>query len=298
MPQIESNGIQIEYEVSGKSDGAPLLLIHGVGAQLIRWPDELLHLLAHAGFRTIRFDNRDVGLSTHMTDLPLPDIASVVAAQHRGEVPDLPYTLDDLAADAFGLLDALGIERAHLLGVSLGGMVAQAMALSRPRRIVSLTAVMTHAGNPDMPPSDPEALAILSAVPPDPSVDREAYISHSIRLNRALGGPDYPSPEETLRAFALRALERAYYPPGSARQLAAGRGAPDRRADMARLVIPTLVIHGRDDPLIPLAGGEDIARAIKGAWLLAINGMGHDLPPQLFELMVSAVKANACRAAG
>ena len=221
----------------------------------------------------------------------------MVEAQRRGEAPDLPYTLDDLAGDAFGLLDALGVERAHLLGVSLGGMVAQAMAISRPTRILSLTAVMTHAGNPDMPPSDPEALAILSAVPPDPSADREAYVRHSIRLNRVLGGPDYPLPEEALRAFALGSLERAYYPPGTVRQLAAGRGALDRRGDLAGLTVPTLVIHGRDDPLIPLAGGEDIAQAIKGAWLLAVNGMGHDLPPQLFELMVGAIKANANRAA-
>ncbi|TVV69789.1 alpha/beta fold hydrolase, partial [Sphingomonas solaris] len=297
MPLARCNGIDIAYETGGAADGIPLLMIHGLGAQLTRWPDSLCAALGTAGFRTIRFDSRDVGLSTHFPDVPVPDLAAVMAAMQRGEVPDLPYTLSDMAADTAGLLDALGLERAHVLGVSLGGMIAQGLAIEHPARGLSLTVMMSQSGNPALPPSDPALLAIMAATPPDPAVDHEAFLRHSVTLNRALGSPDYPTTEADLRTFATTAAARAYDPSGSGRQLAAARGAADRRPGLAALDVPTLVIHGAADRLILPECGEDIARHVKGAWMVTVNGMGHDLPDPLTDLFVATIRANAARAA-
>lgn len=296
MARAQANGITLEYERSGPADGAPLLLIHGVGAQLIRWPRALLDGLAAQGFATIRYDSRDIGLSTHMDGAPVPDLAAVTAALARGEAPDLPYTLSDLAADAAGLLDALGIASAHVVGVSLGGMVAQMLAIECPARVRSLAVLMSTSGNPALPGANPAALAKLAAVPPRPDGDIEGYLAHSVALNRALGSPAYPTPEADLRAFAAEAAKRAYYPIGAARQLAAGRGAADRRAALRALTVPTLVIHGADDPLIPAIAGEDIADNVPDSWLLRLRGMGHDLPDALCDLFAGAIAANARRA--
>jgi len=296
MPRAAANGIEIEYELSGPEGGRPLLMIHGIGAQLIRWPPALCEAFHAAGFRTIRFDNRDVGLSSHLHGAPVPDIAAVLAARKRGEAPELPYTVGDMAGDAAGLLGAIGVERAHVLGVSLGGAIAQTLAVEHPARVASLNIVMATSNNPDLPPSRPEAMAALTARAPDPAEDEEAYLAAAVALARALGSPGYPADEATLRAGAREAGRRAYDPAGVARQTAASRGAADRRAALARLGAPTLVIHGADDPLIPLAAGQDIAAAVPGAWLLVLGGMGHDLPAPLFDVIVSAVAANARRA--
>ena len=296
MPRASANGVGIEYELSGPADGPVLLMIHGVGAQLIRWPPALVDGFERAGFRTLRFDNRDIGLSTHMDGAPVPDIGAVIAARREGREPDLPYTLSDLAADTAGLLDALGIARAHVLGVSLGGMVAQVMAVEHRARVLSLNILMSQSGNPDLPPAKPEALAILSRPAPDPREDREAYLRHQVELNRTLGSPAYPSPEAELRHFAALAADRAWNPAGPARQFAAARGGADRRAQLRELSVPTLVIHGVDDPLLPVDGAADIARNLPGAWLLEIGGMGHDLPAELLDLFVSTIAANCARA--
>lgn len=296
MAQVRSNGIVLEYDLSGPADGAPLLLIHGVGAQLIRWPDALLSRFAAAGFRTIRFDNRDSGLSTHFDASPVPDIARVIAAQARGEQAELPYRLGDMASDSLGLLDALGIESAHVFGMSLGGMVAQVMAITQPARVRSLALVMTQSGNPALPGSDAKAMQALATPAPHPQQDREAYLDHMAARSRVLGSPDYPTPEPELRRYAALAADRSYDPAGLARQLAASRGGADRREALRALATPTLVVHGADDPLIPAAAGDELAALIAGAWLLRIKGMGHDLPGQLFDLIVGAVKANADRA--
>lgn len=295
MAQAKANGIVLEYELSGPEDGQPLLLIHGVGAQLVRWSPHFCAALHRAGFRLLRYDSRDIGLSTHMVDAPNPDLAAVVAAQREGREPDLPYTLADLAADAIGLLEAVGWSAAHVAGVSLGGMVAQQMAIAHPQHVLSLTSIMSQTGNPDLLGSQPAALAALAAVAPDPAVDREGYLRHQFALNRALGSPAYPTSEAELRRMAGLAADRAYYPAGAARQLAAGRGAPDRREALRALRLPALVIHGADDPLIPLAGGEDTASNIPEAWLLRIGGMGHDLPDQLAALFAMAIAQNAAR---
>jgi pimeloyl-ACP methyl ester carboxylesterase len=296
MPQAQANGITLEYEASGPADGRPLLMIHGLGAQLVRWPQGLVDGFAAAGFRVIRYDSRDVGLSTHMDAAPVPDLAAALDACRRGEDPGLPYTVADLAADAVGLLDWLKVDRAHVLGVSLGGQVAQALAAACPERLLSLNVFMSHTSNPELPPPRPQAVAQLTGAAPDPFTAEAAFLDAAVAMGRALGSPDYPIPEADLRRFALETARRAYYPAGAARQLAAGRTAPDTRPALRRLDLPTLVVHGAEDPLIPLAGGEDVARNVKGSLLLTIAGMGHDLPPQLFEVFVGAVAMNARRA--
>jgi pimeloyl-ACP methyl ester carboxylesterase len=296
MPQVTANGIAIEYAISGPRDGPPMLLIHGVGAQLIRWPQGLCDRLMAAGFRVLRYDSRDIGLSTHMLDAPIPDLAEVTKARRQGREPKLPYTLADLADDAAGLLAALDIAAAHVVGVSLGGMVAQQLAIAKPERVLSMTSIMSQSGNPDLPGSSPEALAKLSAIAPDPATDREGYIGHQVSLNRVLGSPAYPAPEDTLRQTAALVADRNYYPPGAARQLAAGRSAPDRRPGLRQLSLPVLVIHGSDDPLMPPVCGQDTADNVPNAWFLQINGMGHDLPEPLLDLFVANIVANCARA--
>ncbi len=296
MASTQANGIEIEYELAGTDDAPVLMMIHGVGAQLIRWPDELCDQFMHAGFRTLRFDNRDIGLSSHMDGAPIPDMAEVLSARAAGHEPELPYTISDMAADAAGLLDALGIAKAHILGVSLGGMIAQMLAITHPARVLSLNIIMSASGNAAMPPSTPDAIGMLSRRPPNPNDDREAFLAHQVALNRVLGSPAYPAPEAELRQFAARAADRAWNPAGAARQLAASRGASDRREQLRSLSVPTLVIHGVDDPLLPIENAADIARNIPGAWLLEVNGMGHDLPAELFDLIVGAVTLNRARA--
>lgn len=296
MAQASVNGITLEYEIEGPADAPVLLMIHGVGAQLIRWPRGLCQALLAAGFRILRFDPRDIGLSTHMDDAPVPDLAKVLEARARGEEPDLPYTLSDLAADAVGLLDALDIRSAHVLGVSLGGMVAQVMAIEYSQRVASLAILMSQSGNPAIPPSRPEALAILSKPAPDPVSAHEAYLDHQVELNRVLGSPAYPVPEKDLRQFAAEAARRAWNPKGTARQLAAGRGSADRRTSLRALSVPTLVLHGAEDPLIPVAAGEDIAGNIERSWFVKVAGMGHDLPAELFDLIAATIGTNAGRA--
>lgn len=297
MAQAQSNGIELEYELSGPGHGQPILMIHGVGAQLIRWPQGLCDALIAQGFRLLRYDSRDIGLSTHMVDAPVPNLAEVTAARRAGREPDLPYTLADLADDAAGLLDALGIAAAHVVGVSLGGMVAQQLAIAHAARVLSMTSIMSQSGNPALPGSDPKALAKLAAIAPDPAADREGFLAHQVSLNRTLGSPAYPAPEAELRRMAGLVADRAYYPPGAARQLAAGRGAPDRRAALRLVTCPTLVIHGSVDPLMPPICGQDTADNVPNAWFLQLGGMGHDLPEELHGIIAAAITANCARAA-
>lgn len=297
MAQVQANGITIEYELAGPADGPVLLMIHGVGAQMIRWPQALLDSLQAAGFRTLVFDNRDIGLSTHI-DAPIPDLNAALSARVRGEEPDLPYNLSDMAADTAGLLAALDIASAHVMGVSLGGMIAQQLAIEHRERVRSLTIVMSQSGNPDMPPSKPEAIAILSNRPPDYQADLEGYLRHQVELNRTVGSPAYPVPEADIRDFAQRAANRAWNPAGTARQLVAGRASADRREQLRALDIPALVIHGEDDPLITIESGLDIAENIAKSWLLRVRGMGHDIPAELVGLFTHTIQANCARAPG
>lgn len=294
MPQAQINGISIEYDVQGPADGEPLLLIMGLGAQLTRWGPAFIDKLVARGLRTIRFDNRDAGLSQKFSGIP--NLQDVIAAVMKGQAPSLPYTLDDMAADAVGVLDHFGLQRAHLVGVSMGGMIGQLVAAGYPARVLSFTSIMSTTGNPSLPPASPEAQAVLFTPAPHFERDEEAFLAHSVRAARALGSPAYPMDETFLRERALAAAKRAYEPAGVLRQLAAVTANGDRRAKLANVTAPVLVMHGDADPLVRVEGGHDTAAAIPGAELEIIPGMGHDIPPELYDRFVDGICRNIARA--
>jgi pimeloyl-ACP methyl ester carboxylesterase len=271
MPNVKANGIQIEYEIFGENISLPLLLIIGFGSQLIFWDDELCEQLAQRGHYVIRFDNRDVGLSSKLEEAGVPNIGAML----RGETINIPYTIEDMADDAVGLLDALGIEKAHICGMSMGGMIAQAVAINHPRRVLSLISIYSTTGNPELPQPTPEVMKILLTPPP---VEREANIEHTTKLFRTITGSGFPFDEEWHRKLAAQAYDRAFYLQGVARQFTAIWTQKNRKPALALVSVPTLVIHGPDDPLVPVEGGKDTAEAVPGAELIIIDGMGHDLP--------------------
>ena len=252
MPQAKANGIEIEYESFGR-DGDPLiLLIMGFAAQLIFWPEPLCEGLAAKGFRVVRFDNRDIGRSTHLAGLTAPEPRAVLAEVVAGRTPEVPYTLDDMASDAVGLMDALGVERAHIAGASMGGMIAQLVAINHPERAKSLISIMSTTGRRDLPPGDREVLSILFR--PPKSASRDDLIEASILVQKALASPGFPATEAEIRATAERRTDRAPYDPaGLARQSAALIAAPPRNALLGRVRCPALVLHGGDDPIMPPA---------------------------------------------
>jgi pimeloyl-ACP methyl ester carboxylesterase len=296
MPQVEANGITIAYEGFGDSGGEPVLLIAGLGTQMLRWTPDFCESLATHGFRVIRFDNRDSGLSTHFSDHAVPDFAAMATAAARGWALVVPYTLEDMAEDAVGLLDALDIGQAHVVGRSMGGMIAQLIASAHQHRTLSLTAIMSGTGNPNLPVAAPEVMAMLMRPAPAPSMDLEGYLTHSLAFARRIASPTYPFDAEAHRAVVLRELERSHDPAGVGRQIAAIAASGDLRPHIAVITAPTLVVHGADDPLIPPTSGEDIAASIPGARLMMIDGMGHDLPRPLHEAVIEAIVANARRA--
>jgi pimeloyl-ACP methyl ester carboxylesterase len=296
MPTANANGLALEYESLGDEKGEPLLLIMGLGAQMTRWPAALTDKLVAAGFRVIRFDNRDVGLSQKLDAAGPPNMAAIVEALGRGAKPDAAYTLDDMAADAVGLLDALGIRRAHIVGASMGGMIAQLVAADYPDRVLSLTSIMSTTGAPDLPRATPEAMAVLNDRGPDPQKDFEGFLAHSVKGSRVIGSPGYPADEAELRERAAADFRRCYYPVGFARQYAAVMASGERRSKLGRIKAPTVVVHGEADPLVPLAGGRDTADNIAGAELEVITGMGHDLPMAVHDKVVAAIVRAAERA--
>lgn len=277
--------IHIAHDIAGAPDAEPLLLISGLGVQMIRWTDDFCMALAGHGFRVIRFDNRDAGLSTHLAGAPVPDMAALM----RGQVDQVPYTLHDMADDALGLLDRLGIGRAHVAGRSMGGMIAQILAARYPDRVASLTAIMSSTGNPALPPPAPQAMAALTRPAPDPRVDRDGYLDHAVAAARAIASPGFPFDPAAHRALALAELGRGYNPAGFGRQIAAIAATGDLRPLSRTIAAPTLVIHGSDDPLIPPACGRDIAATIPGARLMLVDGMGHDLPPGLYQAVAEGI---------
>jgi pimeloyl-ACP methyl ester carboxylesterase len=293
MPTAAANGIEIAYEVIGRPQDRPLLLVMGLGTQMIHWDDELCALLAARGHRVIRFDNRDVGLSTKLADRGAPNVIAAFAAAARGGTVESAYTLRDMAADTAGLLDALGIASAHVVGASLGGMIAQTLALEHPARVRSLTSIMSTPGDRDLPgATPPAAVALLTPVP----ADREGNVARALQVFRAIGSPGFPFDEARVRERAARAYDRCFHPAGSARQLVAILAADGRREALRTLRVPTLVIHGADDPLVPLACGVDTAEAIPGAERLIIEGMGHDLPRAVWPRIVDAIAELTARA--
>ncbi len=275
MAKATANGIQIEYDTFGKPTDRPLLLISGVASQMINWPEEFCTGLAERGHYVIRFDNRDTGLSTKFEQAGIPDLMAVMGALMRGEEIKVPYTLNDMADDSVGLLDALGIGRAHVCGVSMGAMIAQIIAVRHSSRVAGLISIYGSTGNPALPQGKPEALTALMSPSPQ---EREAAIEHSVKAYRTIAGPGFPFDEDWTRALMTRAYDRSFCPAGMTRKIAAVMTSGNRKPALASVTAPTLVIHGADDPLVPVECGRDTAEAISGAELMIIEGMGHDLP--------------------
>ncbi|MCE9651165.1 MAG: alpha/beta fold hydrolase [Parvibaculum sp.] len=294
MPQVQANGITIEYESFGPADREAILLIMGLGAQLTMWPAELCNELVARGYRVIRFDNRDVGLSTKFDAAGMPDMAVIFGALMSGQPAKSAYSLDDMAADAMGLLDALDIGRAHIVGASMGGMIAQLVAINHPDRVLSLTSIMSTTGNPGLPQAKPEAMAVLMT--PAPEGDIEAAISRGINAWQTIGSPGYPTDEKILREWVGRDAKRSLYPVGTARQMAAIVANGDRREKLKKLKVPAVVLHGGDDPLVPVEGGKDTAANIPGAELVVVPGMGHDFPIALVKTFADAISKATARA--
>lgn len=295
MAGMTTNGMTLDYDSFGSEDNEAILLISGLGAQRIRWSDAFCERLVGKGFRVIRFDNRDAGLSTHLSRHPVPDFAALAAAAAAGKRPDVPYTLHDMAADAIGLLDGLSIKKAHVVGRSMGGMIAQLMAGTRPDRVRSLTSIMSSTGNPSLPQTAPDVIALMMRPAPHPSEDEAGYLAHSSAFARRIASTNRPFDEEAHRNIVREELRRAYDPAGFARQIAAIAATGDLRPGNAAIRAPTLVIHGSADSLIPPACGADTAASIPGAEFMLIDGMGHDLPVALHDDIVAAIVRTAHR---
>jgi pimeloyl-ACP methyl ester carboxylesterase len=278
--------VEIAYEVSGPTDGHPLLLVMGLGSQLVHWDDAFCAALAERGHRVIRFDNRDVGRSTHVHEAGPPRVLQAMAHVARGEPVSAAYRLTDMAADAVGLLDVLGIASAHFAGVSMGGMIAQTMAIEHPARVRSLTSIMSTTGARDLPGATPEAARVLVTPPP---ADRDGNMARAVEVYRTIGSPGFPFDETRIRERAGRAYDRGFDPAGVGRQLVAVLASGSRREALRALRVPALVIHGTDDPLVPIAGGIDTADAIPGARRVFVEGMGYDLPRGAWPVIVEAI---------
>jgi len=279
VAKVKANGIEIEYETTGDKKNPALLLVMGLGAQLTIWPDKLFTGLADRGFYVIRYDNRDTGLSTNFSAWGQANVPAAIQKAMKGEKVDAPYTLDDMAADAIGLLDSLGIQKAHMVGASMGGMIVQIVAAKYPERTRSMVSIYSTSGRPGLPQGKPEALAVLGSAPENDS--REARVAHGMKLRRTIGSPGYPTPEAEMRAFVEKNVDRSWYPEGSMRQYQSIIASGPRVELLKTVKVPTLVMHGEDDPLLPVEGGRDVARVVPGAQLQTIKGWGHDFPPQL-----------------
>lgn len=288
----DANGVQICYETFGDPSDPAILLVMGFTAQMNGWHEDFCSMLSNRGRYVIRFDNRDCGLSTHFDGVQV-DLPAVVAAWETGSTPPpIPYTMSDFSDDAFGLLRHLGIERAHIVGASMGGMIVQTMAIEHPERVITMTSIMSTTGEPEFYKWNANARAAISAPPPP---DREGAIAHSVALSKILGSPrHWDEARATQRATA--SYDRAFYPEGAARQSAAIRGSGDRAGGLRNLSVPTLVIHGRADPLILAIGGERTAELVPGANLLLLNDMGHDLPHPLWPLIVDTIISHTTHA--
>ena len=262
-----------------------MLLIAGLGSQMLAWSEEMCENLANLGFFVIKFDNRDVGLSTKFDDAGMPNFLEINAAYTRGEIPKVPYTLEDMADDAIGVLDALNIDKAHICGTSMGGMIAQVIAYRHLPRVLSLTLIMSTTGNPDLPQAKPEIMAQFFA--PVPS-EREAYIEETVKRGRLIHGT-FAYDEDQAREYRTKEYDRNYYFEGVARQLAAMAVPGNLKPKLATIRAPTLVIHGREDPFNLVEAGKDIATAIPGAVLLILDGMGHSLPREVMPRILNGL---------
>jgi pimeloyl-ACP methyl ester carboxylesterase len=286
--RARGNGIEIEYETFGDEGAAPLVLVAGFAQQLIRWDDAFCVQLARRGFRVVRFDNRDVGLSTKLQGAPRLNLPAIFG----GDRSTVPYSIEDMADDTAGLIESLGLGSTHMVGVSMGGMIVQSLAIRHPGRVKSLASIMSTTGDPRVGQPSPEALATLMR---PVSRDRAENIENGVLSWRTLRSPAHPFDTGAVREYVTRAYDRSFYPAGVARQLAAILSQADRTAALGGVTVPTVVIHGADDPLIHVSGGEATARAIPNARLQLIAGMGHDMPEGLFGTLIDAITENAQR---
>jgi pimeloyl-ACP methyl ester carboxylesterase len=275
MPNASANGIQIEYDSFGDVTAPPVLLIMGLGAQMTLWDPAFCQAIASRGYYVIRFDNRDIGLSTWFDDAGASELGDILSGAVAA-----PYSLADMAADAAGLLDALGIASAHIVGASMGGMIAQTFAIDFPAKTLTLTSIMSTTGDTAVGQSSPEALGSLLGSAP---TSREEAIERGVLVSKVIGSPGYPFDEPSIRAHAASDYDRSFHPSGMVRQVAAIVSQPDRTPALQLLRMPTLVIHGADDPLVDSSGGRATAAAVPNAKLQLVPGMGHDLPPELHE---------------
>lgn len=289
---VQANGIEMAYATVGDEAGTPLLLIAGLGVQLVGWDDGFVQGLADRGYRVIVYDNRDVGLSTHLHAAPRPNVSAAL----DGDAASASYLLGDMADDAAGLIDALSLDAVDVVGVSMGGMIAQGLAIRHPRRVRSLTLIMSTTGAPGVGESSPAALAVLLQAPPR---DRHEIAERAVANARVTGSPGYPADHDAIRRRAARAYDRAVDPMGVGRQLVAVLASGDRTPALRDLDVPTVVVHGAADPLIDVSGGEALAKAIPGAELDVVDGLGHDLPqalwPRIFERIDQAVRRGGRR---
>jgi pimeloyl-ACP methyl ester carboxylesterase len=290
MPTARANGIDIAYETFGTSGNRPLILIMGIGSQMVTWPTAFCEKLAAAGHFVVRFDNRDVGLSSKLDDAGTPNIWEVVAAVQAGGPVDVPYRLSDMAADTVGLMDALRIKKAHICGLSMGGMIAQTIAIEHQHRVTSLISMESTTSEPGLPGATPEVREVLLQLPPE---EREAYIRHMVHVHRLFAGHSANYDEATQRELSALSYDRSSYTAGFARQFAAIVASGGRRKALASVRVPTLVIHGADDTLFPREHGQDTADAIKGARFLLVQGLGHGAAyPGLWDEIVAAIAAH------
>jgi pimeloyl-ACP methyl ester carboxylesterase len=287
MPTAPANGIEIYYEEAGDPAGPPLLMIMGLASQHVHWPPEMIQGFADRGFRVVSYDNRDVGLSTHLDTRV--DVVALLAARGAGEAVGVPYLVADMADDAAGLLDHLGIDAAHVMGVSMGGMIAQALAIEHPERVRTLTSIMSTTGDPDVGAPTWDAMQMLLR---PPSTTLEEAMDGAVAVSQVIGTPGMID-EDRVRQRAAVAWERNYDPSGVARQLAGVLASAPRSPGLAQLDVPTLVIHGTADPLVNPSGGEPTAEVVPDAKLLLLEGMGHDLPAAHWPTLIDAVTTHA-----
>ena len=293
MDYAPSNGIKLCYDTFGDPADPALLLVMGFTAQMTAWDERFCGLLAGRGRFVIRFDNRDCGLSTHL-DGQMIDIMALMGALDGGPAPEVPYTLSAFSDDAFGLLDHLGIERAHIVGASMGGMIVQAMAIEHPERVLTMTSIMSTTGEQEYGQSTPEARTALLTPPP---ADRDAIAERAVTFGKLISSPRYFDADKAIKR-SLDAYDRAFYPEGAMRQMGAIVAGGDRVEGLRALAVPTLVIHGRADTLIEPSGGERTAELVPGANLLLLHDMGHDLPEPLWPLIVDAITSHTTHAIG
>jgi pimeloyl-ACP methyl ester carboxylesterase len=291
VPQIQANGITLEYEDHGDPADPVILLIMGFAAQLTLWPIELVEGLVARGFRVIRYDNRDIGLSHKFDGVRAPGLIKLTLLGKLGIRPRVPYTLADMADDGAGLLGALGIEAAHIVGASMGGMIAQHFAARHADKTLSLTSIFSTTGNPKLPPARREAMLVLIKRPA--SMEEGVLVEHGMLLARTIGSPGYPADPDRLRANVTANVRRSVYPEGPTRHLSAIVADGDRRKMLAGVAARTLVLHGEDDPLVPVEGGRDTAASIPGARLRTIPGWGHDLPLELVDEVADEIARHA-----